>query len=252
MSINQEKITVGDALELGLEDDNFLYLRHIFARVCELCVRGTNNDVTLKKNFEERLKKEFVKGRAGSIVDIIRDIKHESRQDERRAQMIYFYAMYTLDNAFDYCCSVSARETNSLDKLSCDESESASLERDYLITILTSMSVLEDITANYLTSETTRLYVEKAIEKTVEQERASRKKGGFVRAENERKKKEPIKEEAIRIYKNPNAANRTKWTSRNEFARYFSLNHNKNIANEKEWIKESAVKTWIREYLENG
>ena len=180
MSVIHEKITVEDAL--NFEGASFIFFKQIFLRVCELCSRDIENTVNLRKNYEEQLKKELVRGRTGAIVDIIRDIKDEPRLDKRKAQMIYFSAIYTLDNAFTYCWSVNARETNSLSKLIFDKSNSASLEATSLSTMLSSLNTLEDITSNHFTGEVTRHFVEKAKEKAIKQEREPQSKGGKIRA----------------------------------------------------------------------
>ncbi|WP_180055064.1 hypothetical protein [Acinetobacter sp. YH12142] len=182
MLVIHEKITVEDAL--NFEGDNFIFFKQIFSRVCELCSRDIDDTANLKKNYEEQLKKELVRGRTGAIVDIIRDIKDEPRLDKRKAQMIYFSAIYTLDNAFAYCWSVNMRETNSLSKLIFDKSNSASLEATSLSTMLSSLNTLEDITSNHFTGEVTRHFVDKAIKKAIKQEREPQSKGGKVRAEN--------------------------------------------------------------------
>ena len=190
MSVIHEKITIEDALKF--EGANFLIFKQIFLRVCELCSRDIDNTVNLKKNYEEQLKKELVRGRAGAIVDIIRDIKDEQRLDKRKAQMIYFHALYTLDNAFTYCWSVNERETHALNKLIFDKSNSASLEATSLSTMLSSLNTLEDITSNHLAGRVTNHFVDKAIEKTIKQERKPQSKGGKVRAERYEKQKSII------------------------------------------------------------
>ena len=189
MSVIHEKITIEDAL--NFESANFLFFKQIFLRVCKLCSRDIDDTANLKKDYEERLKKELVRGRTGTIIDIIKDIKDEPRLDKRKAQMIYFHAIYTLDNAFTYCWSVNMRETNSLGKLIFDKSNSASLEATSISTMLSSLNTLEDITSNHLTGEVTRHFVEKAIEKTTKQEREPRKKGAEKRIENYKKNNEP-------------------------------------------------------------
>lgn len=190
MSVIHEKITVEDALKF--EGDNFIFFKQIFLRVCELCSRDIDNTVNLKKNYEEQIKKELVRGRTGDIVDIIRDIKYEPRLDKRKAQMIYFHAIYTLDNAFTYCWSVNTREINSLHKLIFGKSSSASLEATSLSTMLGSLNTLEDITSNHLTGKITNHFVDKAIERTIKQERKPQSKGGKIRAERYEKQKSII------------------------------------------------------------
>lgn len=190
MSVIHEKITIEDAL--NFESANFLFFKQIFLRVCELCSRDIDDTANLKKNYEERLKKELVRGRTRTIIGIIQDIKDEPRLDKRKAQMIYFHAIYALDNAFAYCLSVNARETNSLNKLIFDKSNSASSEAESLSIMLNSLNTLEDITSNHLTGEVTRHFVEKAIEKTTKQERKHQSKGGKIRAEKYEKQKSII------------------------------------------------------------
>lgn len=190
MSVIHEKITIEDALKF--EGDNFIFFKQIFLRVCELCSRDIDDTANLKKNYEEQLKKELVRGRTGAIVDIIRDIKDEPRLDKRKAQMIYFHAIYALDNAFAYCLSVNARETNSLNKLIFGKSNSASSEAESLSIMLSSLNVLEDITSNHLTGKITNHFVDKAIEKTIKQERKPQSKGGKIRAERYKKQKSII------------------------------------------------------------
>lgn len=106
--------------------------------------------------------------------------------------MIYFSAIYTLDNAFTYCWSVNAREANSLNKLIFGKSDNASLERTALSTMLSSLNALEDITSNHLTGKITNHFVDKAIEKTIKQERKPQSKGGKIRAERYKKQKSII------------------------------------------------------------
>lgn len=182
MSVIHEKITVEDAL--NFEDASFLFFKQIFLRVCELCSRDIDDTANLKKDYEERLKKELVRGRTGAIIDIIKDIKDESRLDRRKAQMIYFHAIYALDNAFAYCLSVNAREANSLNKLIFDKSNSARLEVESLSIMLSSLNTLEDITSNHLAGKTASYYVDKAIKKATQHAREPQRKGGKVRAEN--------------------------------------------------------------------
>lgn len=185
MSVIHEKITVEDAL--NFEGANFIFFKQIFLRVCKLCSRDIKNIVNLKKNYEEQLKKELVRGRTEPIVDIIRDIKDEPRLDKRTAQMIYFYALNTLEAAYKHCYQAETRTTNSLNKMLFGNDE-----HDYLLDVMGDLAVLEDITSNHLTGEVTRHFVEKAIEKTTKQEREPQSKGGKIRAERYEKQKSII------------------------------------------------------------
>jgi hypothetical protein len=76
--------------------------------------------------------------------------------------------------------------------------------------------------------------------------------GGKTKAINRKNIEQPIREEAIEVYKNPKITNRIRWKSRNEFSQYFCMKHNKSIPNQKDWIKESTVKRWIKELLQSG
>jgi len=76
--------------------------------------------------------------------------------------------------------------------------------------------------------------------------------GGKTKAINRKNIEQPIREEAIEVYKNPKTTNRIRWKSRNEFSQYFCMKHNKSIPNQKDWIKESTVKRWIKELLQSG
>lgn len=58
-----------------------------------------------------------------------------------------------------------------------------------------------------------------------------------------------LKESVIKFYLNPNLAKKDKWKSRNEFALWFTMNHN-NKSNEDQWVKDSTIKKWIKEHLE--
>lgn len=243
--ISWSTTTIEEALTS--EGKHYDFFRRIFDRVCTLCTRQVKDGEITKRAFEHTLKLENMPNADSFIRDFMANIEHGSPNDEPAEILVYYYSLKTLDAAFKYCYQAETRGINTINKMIFGDDE-----HNYLINVIDYLSDLEEITSRHFTGEVTRHFVEKAIEKTTKKEREAQKKGGFMKAEKERKKKEPIKDEVIRIYKNPNAANRTRWTSRNEFAQYFSLNHNKNIADEKEWIKESTVKAWIREYLENG
>ncbi|MCH4246473.1 MAG: hypothetical protein LKF82_01335 [Acinetobacter populi] len=99
----------------------------------------------------------------------------------------------------------------------------------------------------------THLIVDPKIEAIIEiHNKVKAANGGAKRAQTIRELMQPIKNEAIKIYNSPHLANRKRWKSRNEFAQYFCMNHNKKIEDESQWIKESTVKAWIKEFLENG
>lgn len=76
--------------------------------------------------------------------------------------------------------------------------------------------------------------------------------GGYKKAENAKIKFDPIRMKAIEMYKTPKASNREKWKSRNEFSQYFCTKHNMNIQDESQWIKDTTVNKWIKDFLENG
>ncbi|MEB3754308.1 hypothetical protein [Acinetobacter sp. MD2(2019)] len=77
----------------------------------------------------------------------------------------------------------------------------------------------------------------------------SDKKSSNAKRQHQIKKQadEPIRLKAIETY-----VNRPKGQTRNNFALRFCWEHNKNIINEDELLKESTVKQWIKDYLKNA
>lgn len=242
------------------ESKNFDFFRAVLNRVKAIYFRGENNNRELADaEFDEMFLHKTIDDLAAVKIQFLEQIINQAQKIEFETDTppstissniilaLNFYAISVILSAYRHCSREESQKNNSFNKLLFAEDT-----HNYLVDAINDLGTLEDIVSRSYTDEVVFHFEKKAVERTIEQERKPQSKGGLIKAEKNNEKNQHIKEEAIRVYKNPAAAKRTRWASRNDFARYFALNYNKNISNAKEWIKESTIKAWIKEYLENG
>lgn len=215
--ISWSTTTIEEALTL--EGKHYDFFRRIFDRVCTLCARQVKDGEITKRTFENTLKLENMPNADGFIRDFMENIEHGSPNDEPAEVLVYYYSLKTLDAAFKYCYQAETKGINTINKMIFGDDE-----HNYLVDVIDYLSDLEEITSRHFTGEVTRHFVEKAIEKTTKKEREPRQKGGFIKAEKDRKKMTPIVDDVFSLYLTPNPLTGKKWKSKAECARYFIKN----------------------------
>lgn len=244
--------TIQEALDN--QNHNFDFLRKVFKRACTLYHRNNPH-----KEFTQLIK-EWVEEKIE--IDLILDSypsKILKRQSEDVATdnlvLIDYFSLKAIYDAYRHCRSAECQNNNSFHKLIFGEVKDT---HNYLIDVLDCLAMLEDISTQNHTSSTVNHFVKKAMEKTTKKERAPRSKGGFIKAENERKRAEPIKKEAIRLFKNQTYKTKHNANGQKPFARHFALQYNFELKKNNpdvpdkdlDYLKESSVEKWIKDYLE--
>lgn len=181
MIVIRSNITVEEALRL--ESDDYDLFRQIFERVRDLYARSAKDSVSRKIAFESVAKKEIIKEILQLRLEFLSELENRDQDENFDEYLVYFYALNTIDLAYKYCCSLDMGETNSLSKLMLTQAKKTYLGKGYLLEMLDSLSTLENITANHMTGEVTRHFVEKAIEKATKAARQGQSIGGQTRAE---------------------------------------------------------------------
>lgn len=210
-------ITIEEAL--SREGIHYDFFRKIFDRVCTLCARQVKDGVITKRVFENIFKYENIPSADNLIRQFIENIEHGALDERPAEHLIYFYALKALDAACKHCYQAETKGINTINKMIFGDDE-----HNYLVDVIDYLSDLEEITSRHFTGEVTRHFVEKAIEKTTKKEREPRQKGGFIKAEKDRKKMTPIVDDVFSLYLTPNPLTGKKWKSKAECARYFIKN----------------------------
>ncbi len=192
--------TIDEALKD--ESKNFDYLRKVFDRVCTLYIRDLPNDKNFaKKIVEDKFKEpsinemeQIIRHYSDQILDTSKSVNLEvetlNDYQAEKISLLNYFAISTILKAYCHCRQVENRDNNSLRRMIFgDESH------NYLIDVIDSLAMLEDITSHNYTGEVVRHFVEKAVEKTTKQERQAQSKGGQERAKKYEEQKSIIFEE---------------------------------------------------------
>lgn len=249
-SFNVPTVSIGQVLTL--KGKHYDFFRKIFDRVCTLSTRQTKDGETNRQAFENILKLECVPHADSYIKNFINHVKHRSPEIQSVDFLIHFYALNTLDAAYKYCCQeeAEAKGGNSLYRLVFGPDTP-----NYLVEVIDYLSDLEGISATHLTDKIVKHFIDKAVEKAIQKERAPRKKGAQVKHENREILYRPIKQKALELFTDQAYKSKYKIRGRKPFARHFTMQHNaelmKNNPNliDKELLKESTVEKWIKDFL---
>lgn len=185
MSI-REDITVDEALHD--KRDAFDLFKQIYERVRDLYSRsGTDSDCR-KIAFDSIAKKENIKEIPQLKLEFLIEIENREQNENFDEYLIYFYVLITLDAAYKYCCYLDMSDPGKPQPVAMNLKLinyplTVRTEIQHLYDMIDSLSMLEDITANNMTGEVTRHFVEKAIEKATKAARQGQSIGGQTRAE---------------------------------------------------------------------
>lgn len=183
--------TIGEALNDKSKD--FDFFRKVYDRVRTLYMRGVPGvDDDGMQKLEHIFQKEpihdlsqAILGSSSQILSASKNIDFETKtadtttKNERDMfQIVSYFAANTILNAYHHCRQENNKDKNSLDRLVFGEDS-----HNYLIDVVESMAMLEDVTSQNYTGEAIRHFVEKAIEQTRKLEREARVKGAMVKAE---------------------------------------------------------------------
>lgn len=183
---NATTVSIGEALTL--EGKHYDFFRKIFDRVCTLSTRQAKDGETTRHVFEKILKLECVPHADSYIKDFINNVKYWSLENQSADFLVHFYALNTLDAAYKYCCQEdAAKGNNSLHRLVFGPDN-----HNYLVDVIDYLSDLEEISATHLTDKIAKHFIDKAVEKAIQKERAPQKKGGDYRAEKHYRPKKEI------------------------------------------------------------
>lgn len=141
--------------------------------------------------------------------------------DDSTIFLLNYFAVSTILKTYQYCSNEENKEIGA-SKKSFNEDH-----YDHLIDVLNNISKLEDITSQHFIGEAIHYF----IEKTIENERKGRSKGGYVKNENYKAKMHPIFDEAYQLFKNPNLVGKEKWKNKSECAKFYIKEfyaHNRN------------------------
>ena len=194
--------TIDEALKD--ESKNFDYLRKVFDRVCTLYIRGFSDDKNFARQIiEDRFKEksinemvEIISNYSGQILGTSKAVDCEvealsnHKENKEETLLLNYFTVSTILGAYRHCRQAENRDKNSLNRIIFGEDN-----HNYLIDVINSLAMLEDITSRNYTSEMVRHFVEKAVEKTTKQERQARSKGGQERAKKYEEQKNIIFEE---------------------------------------------------------
>lgn len=192
--------TIDEALKD--ESKNFDFLRKVFDRVCTLYVRDLSDDKNFAKQIvEDKFKEqsinemvEVIRNYSDHILDTSKavDFEVEALNDHEleKILLLNYFTISTILKAYRHCRQAENRDKNSLNRIIFGEDN-----HNYLIDVIDSLAMLEDITSRNYTSEVVRHFVEKAVEKTTKQERQAQSKGGQERAKKYEEQKNIIFEE---------------------------------------------------------
>ena len=231
---------------LKKKDGDQKLFNYIFNRTLELCSYHYLDVENAKKLFEEKLL-SFDLNSYDSYLDEFSNYLDgkDDDKDNQKICLLFFDAISLIKVTYQYCYDNENNPSTRLEQLI---GISRPKHRVEIENILVHLASLERLATSYNAGTVTTYWLNQQLKSRKKQHA----KGGKTKAINKKNIEQPIKEEAIKIYKNPNIANRPRWKSRNEFSQYFCMNHNKNTPNERDWIKESTVKRWIKELLQSG
>lgn len=222
----REDITVDEALHD--KRDAFDLFKQIYERVRDLYSRsGTDSDCR-KIAFDSIAKKENIKEIPQLKLEFLTEIENREQNENFDEYLIYFYVLITLDAAYKYCCYLDMSDPGKPQPVAMNLKLinyplTVRTEIQHLYDMIDSLSMLEDITANHMTGEVTRHFVEKAIEKATKEARHGQSKGGKTKAEIDANRLDPAKEKLKEIWDKGN------WTSKGrgkyvDFAEYITYN----------------------------
>lgn len=230
---------------LKKKDGDQKLFNYIFNRTLELCSYHYLDVENTKKQFEEKLL-PFDLNSYDSYLDEFLNYLNCKKDDEdnQKKCLLFFDAISLIKVTYEYCYENENNPPTSLEKLI---GISRPKNRVEIENVLTHLASLERLATSYNAGTVTTYWLNQQLKSRKKQHA----KGGKTKAINKKNIEQPIREDAIKVYKNPNIANRCKWKSRNEFSQYFCMNHNRNTPNQRDWIKESTVNRWIKELLQS-
>lgn len=225
---------------------------YIFDRTLELCSYHYPDAENAKKIFEEKLLAFDLNSYDSYLNEFMSYLnRKDDDKDNQKFCLLFYEAVSVLKLSYQYCYeNYNDNKPTPFDKLIGVTSK----QGVEITTILHSLASLERLAARYYAGRVTGYFVNKEIEQKLK----PRAKGGYIKAENERKRVEPIKKEAIRLFKNQAYKNKHHINGQQPFARHFALQYNFELKKNNpdvpdkdlDYLKESSVKRWIKDYLE--
>lgn len=252
-----DQTTIEKALQK--ESEHYNFFSFVFNRVKTIYFRGEDNEKPLDdQEFEEMFYGKtiddlstFKQLCSKEIAKYPQNIEFKTdtvptHMSTRRMYILNYFAVNAILSAYRYC--FREENKNNTTHLLIDENA----PHDYLMDVMESLAMLEDLVSRSYTDGVVVYFEKKAVDITIKKEREPQSRGGLTKAQNANEKNKDIKEKVIYAYLNPASEDKKRWKSREQFSLYITLKLNRDIPNEEEWLKQSTVKSWIKEYLQNG
>lgn len=216
---------------LANKSKSFDFFRSVFDRVSTLYVRGIEekNETISAKQIAENWFKEKSINEMNLAIENFRDqiilnipkpedfgviTDNSFPLNDSTVLMLNYFAVSTILKSYQSCIQNEIQDQDMGEKNEILVIEDS---RNYLVEVLEHLSMLEDIVSHHVGGEAVRYFVEK----TINEARSPRSKGGKIRAENYKAKMNPFFEEVYDLFINPPSDIKNGWKSRAQCARYY-------------------------------
>lgn len=248
-----DQTTIEKALQK--EGENYKFFKFVFNRVKTIYFRGEDNEKPLDdQEFEEMfygktiddlsaVKKLF----SNEIIKYPQNIEFKTDtaptyMSNRRIYILNYFAVDAILSSYRYCFRKENKNNTTQLLLYANDNH------DYLMDVMESLAMLEDLVSRSYTDVVATYFENKAVETTNMKNKEHQRNGGIKKAENERKRNEEIRKKVIKAYSDPRSEQKERWKSLASFALHITLKLNKGKTQENEMLKIATVERWIREY----